>query len=235
MKNIYTNSDYIAQNYSWHVEDSLWKAGQIQKIINKNNLHEIAFCEVGCGAGEILVQLSKILPKNSTFCGYDISTDLMSFWKERENQNINFFNRDILEINDVYYDILLCMDVVEHIPDYIGFLKNIKEKGKYKIFNIPLEIFALKALFPNKFVGSRMKYGHLHYFNKAIFLATLEDLNYEILDFFYAPGAIDLASVTKSISLFSKLLKIPRILLSTLSKEFTAISIGGYSLMILSK
>ena len=54
----YQNGDYLANNSNWHVEDSSWKANQIHIIISRNNLHFSNICEVGCGAGEILRQLS---------------------------------------------------------------------------------------------------------------------------------------------------------------------------------
>ena len=45
-----------------------------------------------------------------------------------------------------YYDLILCIDVFEHVEDYIGFLKTLKNKSKYHIFNIPLDMCALKVL-----------------------------------------------------------------------------------------
>ena len=56
-----------------------------------------------------------------------------------------------------------------------------------------------------------------------------------IIDSFYAPSAIDLSSVSTSISFASRMLKIPRILLSKISTDLAAKSLGGYSLFILTK
>ena len=55
---IYNDGEYKAKNSDWHVADSPWKANQISKIINKNKIVASEICEVGCGAGEILRQLS---------------------------------------------------------------------------------------------------------------------------------------------------------------------------------
>lgn len=232
--NIYATGEYKTQNDTWHVEDSAWKAEQIYKLLQKNNISAKTYCEIGCGAGEILVQLSQKLPDSSSFFGYDIAPQLKDFWQARAKDNIEFYSRDFLE-TDSYYDVLMFIDIIEHIEDYLGFLKKIKNKGELKIFNFPLELFAVKALLGHKFLDSRQKYGHLHYFNKDICLAVLQELNFEIIDYFYAPSAIDLAETSKSISFGSKLLKLPRIMLSKLSVDLTAKSLGGYSLFILSR
>ena len=34
----YGDGDYLSKNKDWHVEDSPWKASQIDKIIHRNNL-----------------------------------------------------------------------------------------------------------------------------------------------------------------------------------------------------
>jgi hypothetical protein len=231
---IYEDNTYLQMNESWHVEDSPWKAKQIVKLIHDNKLAATTYCEIGCGAGEILVNLYNMLPENTYFAGFDISPQLKEQWDKRKRDRITFHQGDFLEQND-YFDVLLLIDVVEHIEDYMGFLKQIKHKGLYKIFNFPLEIFVLKAFLGHKFVESRKKYGHIHYFNKDICLATLEDLGFEVIDFFYGPSAIDLCSVSTSISTLSKMLKIPRILLSKISIDLTAKVLGGYSLFVLAQ
>lgn len=235
-KEIYQGEAYIENNPNWHIEDSPWKAEQILKLLKKNNLELNNFCEVGCGAGEILVQLEKEMAPSTKFEGYDISDKLANFWSERTVPNkIEFFNKDFFDDSKTY-DCLMMIDVVEHIPNDIEFLQKIKDRGEYKVFNIPLEISAVRALFPNKFVESREKYGHVNYYNPEVFLYILkEEAGFEIVDYYLAPGAIDLANTTTSISRISKLLRIPRIILSKFSPRFTARLLGGYSLFVLAK
>jgi trans-aconitate methyltransferase len=96
------------------------------------------FAEVGCGAGEILRQLSLQLPA-TTFSGFDISTDAIALAQTRENERTHFFNMD-LRTSPVTFDVLLVMDVVEHIEDCFGFLRSIREKAEYKIIHIPLDM-----------------------------------------------------------------------------------------------
>lgn len=231
----YTSDKYHADNDTWHVEDSPWKAKQIIRLLEKNQVQFNTVCEVGCGAGEILVQLNKELSyPNLSFHGYDIAPDVEPFWAERISNNIDFSLGDFTQTNELY-DLLLMIDIIEHIEDYIGFLRQVRDRATYHVFNFPLEIFALKAMFGKKFVSSRRKYGHLHYFNKELCIELLEELDYEVVDFFYAPGALETIKSTTSMSKQSRWLDFPRRLFHSVSIDLTAKTLGGYSLFILTK
>lgn len=132
-------------------------------------------------------------------------------------------------------DVLLFMDIVEHIEDYLGLLRRVKDRGIYKAFNFPLEIYAAKSVVSGGYLKSRKKYGHLHYFNKKICLDALSYCGYTIVDCFYALGAIGLANTSTSVSKISKMAKIPRKLMSLMSVGITAKVLGGCSLLVLAK
>lgn len=228
-ESIYTNGEYINNTPTWHVEDSPWKAKQILKIINKNGLCPQTICEVGCGAGEILNQLNIIMPSSTSFYGYEISPQAYNLCKTRGKDNIKFYNRNLLN-EIVNFDLLLIIDVIEHIEDCWSFMRNIKTKADYKIFNIPLELW-IKALFPNQLLISRRSVGHLHYFNKELALEILRETGYEIIDYELTPGY----QLPNRYYLGGRLLKLPRSILYNISKEFTARTVGGCSLIVLAK
>ena len=73
VENAYICGQYYEQNPSWHSADSPWKAQQIASMIDRNRLAPQTICEVGCGAGEVLVQLHRQLPAGVEFFGYEIS------------------------------------------------------------------------------------------------------------------------------------------------------------------
>lgn len=231
---IYENEEYAQHNATWHVEDSPWKAGKLLALIRKNGLEPRSVCEVGCGAGEILVQLYNAMPDTVRFTGYDISPQVVPMWEERRRDRIDFVHGDFLAHEETY-DIVMLVDIIEHIEDYIGFLRQIKPRAEYKLFNFPLELFAVKAAFGRLYTESRSKYGHLHYFNRDICLAVLGELGYEVVDTIYAESTLELASVTTSLSMKSRLLNLPRFLFSKISPDFTAKVFGGYSLFVLAK
>ncbi len=132
--------------------------------------------------------------------------------------------------NDIFFDVLLCIDVFEHVEDYMGFLKSIKGKAIYKIFHIPLEI-NISSILRNSMMNSRNNAGHLHYFTPETALATLRDTGYEVIDYFFTKPFNDLPSKT----LRNKLLKLPRKLLYAISPNLMIKLLGGCSLIVLAK
>ncbi|MDR4459368.1 MAG: class I SAM-dependent methyltransferase [Nitrospirales bacterium] len=234
MSTIYTSGKYLESTQTWHIEDSPWKATQISRIISANHIHPQKIVEIGCGAGAILEELSK----KNCFCnirleGYDISPQAIELAKERESKRVRFFCEDPLsEAKNDHFDVLLAIDVFEHIPDYMGFLTKCRNKADYKIYHIPLDIHVSSVL-RNVFLENRYTIGHLHYFTADSAIATLKDTGHEIVDYFYTNAAVDLfrqhPSIKKAIANF------PRLLFSKLSVPVTTRIFGGYSLLVLAK
>jgi hypothetical protein len=225
---LYTDDTYLTKNPTWGVEDSGWKAEQIAKVLSLHALQPNDVGEVGCGAGEILKQLSKLYPK-ANYYGYEVSPHAFEFCKQREAHNIHFFLKDLAQ-EDKYFDVLLCLDVFEHVEDYFGFLRSIKNKAKYKIFHIPLDISVLSVL-RSLMMKARSDLGHLHYYSKETALATLEDSGYMILDHAYTTGFVDLPAKEFK----TRLSRWPRRLLYAISPDWCAKLLGGCSLIVLAK
>ncbi len=228
---MYTQGEYLEKNPTWHIKDSPWKAKQILKIVKKNNLQPNSICEVGCGAGEILYQLYIQMPIHVLFAGYEISPQAFELCQQRERKRLRFYLKNLLQDDKAFFDIVLAIDVLEHIEDYFGFLRNLRKKGQYKIFHIPLELSVQTVLRSSPILKERQSAGHIHYFTKETALATLIDTGYEILDYFYTAGSIELPAK----SFKSLLARLPRRIMFKLSKDITVRILGGYSLMVLTK
>lgn len=229
MSDIYSDGTYLKKNTSWHTEDSPSKASWIQKLINQNSLDPKNICEIGCDSGEILNQLSKHYEDNVKFFGYEISPQAFEICKKKSKSNLTFHLSDLLKNDDIYFDIVMAIDVFEHVDDYLGFLIKLKEKAKYKIFHIPLDLSVQTVLRSSPIITARKSVGHLHYFTKETALETLKDTGYEIINHFYTPGGLDLPNRNWK----QKLLKIPRKLAFPLNKDLAVRLLGGYSLMVL--
>lgn len=224
------NSSYLKANPTWHSEDSPWKADQILRIISKNDIQFTSVVEVGCGVGEILNQLSlKLDDKKIMFSGYEIAPDAYKEAIKRENEFIKFYNED-LSFQDRVFDLLLMIDVFEHVEDYFSFLRNHKSKAVYKIFHIPLDISVLNIV-RNVPMKTRMAVGHLHYFTKETAIAALKDTGYEIIDTMYTPVMTEVNNKKFS----TKIANIFRRLFCKISPDLTSRIFGGYSLMVLAK
>ena len=226
MTSIYQDGTYLENNPTWHAEHSPWKAAQILRILAANSIRPDSVCEVGCGAGEVLIELSKEFP-HAKFVGYEISETAYKLLKEK-NSNVDFRFADFLSQDD-YYDAVLAIDVFEHVEDYFGFLKKLRVKGKYKIFHIPLDISVQTVLRNRPIINVREQVGHLHYFTKYVALETLKDCGYEILDYFYTAGSIEMSGR----NLKMRLAEFPRRIAYFLNKDLTVRILGGYSLLVL--
>ena len=231
VQDIYRDSTYVAHYPTWHAEDSPWKSKQIMKIMNMNNLKPSTICEVGCGAGEILHQLSKHLSTDIQFYGYEISPQAFNICQKKSKENLTFFLKDLLEETEEIYDVVMAIDVLEHVVDYWGFLRKLKGRGKYKIFHIPLDLSVQSVLRGSRILKARKSAGHIHYFTKETALATLEDSGYKILGFFYTCSSLELPNIGWK----ARLMKIPRRLFFSVDQDVTARILGGFSLMVLTE
>ena len=171
------------------------------------------------------LQLQQKLPAATRFTGYEISPQAYDLCKERSNDRLTFCLQNYCEGTDNSCDLILLIDLIEHLEDYSGFLRNIRSKSRYKILHIPLEMFVLAVLHPQFLLGQRKKVGHLHYFSRDIALQVLREQGYEILDYQYTAGF----SLPRNYGLKDKLLKIPRSLLYPLCPDLPC----GFSGVIL--
>jgi len=231
MKNIYEDGIYLENNPKWHEEDSPWKAKQITKMLNKHNIIPLRVCEVGCGAGEILNCLAKNSKDGFLFYGYDISPQAFEICSKKEKHNLHFFLKDLFDEEGLTFDMVMAIDVFEHVEDYFGFLRNLKDKGIYKIFHIPLDLSVQWVLRSSPILKGRSSVGHIHYFTKETALATLKDTGYEVVDYFYTNSALELTNRGWK----ANLMKLPRRFFFSLHHDLAVRILGGFSLLVLAK
>jgi SAM-dependent methyltransferase len=225
---MYTDGEYLKKHPTWHVEDSKWKAQQIQNMLHEHKLEPQTICEVGCGAGEILVQLQAHLGDNYTFFGYDISPEALELCKERGNEKLRFVLGDITLEADASFDLLLLVDVIEHIEDYLGFLREVRTKARYKIFHIPLEFTAIAALrrWPK---DTWIDLGHIHSFTRDTALQSLRDTGYTIIDYSYT---LEFKHRLRSRNV---ILNLMRATIFSISDDLAVRLLGGCPLLVLTE
>jgi hypothetical protein len=127
---------------------------------------------------------------DTAFFGYELSPQAFELCKTRASERLQYRCRDLLQ-EEVHFDCLLCMDVFEHVEDYLGFLKALRSKAKYKVFHIPLDISVFSIL-RGYIMDQRQQLGHLHYFTQQTALATLTHCGYKLLDSRYTSAFLDL-------------------------------------------
>jgi SAM-dependent methyltransferase len=222
------NGDYFKKNPSWHVEYSPAKAQTIHDCLRRRQLSPKTIGDVGCGAGEVLALLQKRMDPTCWFWGYDVAPPAIEMAKRRENERMKFSLADFSEIDTPYFDLLLALEVVDHVEDYIGFVRAIKNHAEWKYFSFSLDISVQSAFRRDAFTLRRANHSHLHHFNKQTALGTLEYAGYEIVDYFYSSP-----DVTGSTA--AKVARPIRRALFGMNPEFTVRMLGGYSLQVLAR
>jgi SAM-dependent methyltransferase len=212
------------------MEDGLWKAKQVQEVITTAGVKPRSICEVGCGAGGILAELRRFFPDAELY-GYDIASDAAKFWSQHAWAKISFKVGDFFALNQRHFDVLLLLDVIEHLENPFDFLLRLREYGRFFVFHIPLDLSATNILRKSPLLQARSRVGHLHYFTKDLALALVKECGYEILDCHYTGAAF----TSPKRNWMTRLAKLPRLLAYALSKDVGVRLLGGETLMILAE
>ena len=224
---IYTDGSYLnATGGTWHLEDAPFKAREVCKLLAEHpEIQPHTVCEIGCGAGGILSQLEKLLPSQTTFTGYDISPQAhaMSVATDR----CRYVLGDAF-VDDSVYDLVLVMDVVEHVEDCFSFLRQTKRKGRWKLYHIPLDAHASAIL---RGTNAWDSIGHIHLFTMETALKSVEHAGLRVLDWTLTDGA--LAKPIKPLR--TRIANLVRLPLAKLSPKLATRLIGGYSILILAE
>ena len=225
----YIDGTYEADNQDWHEADAPWKAEHIREIISKNQIKPSTLCDVGCGPGAVLSEVRKRLPQAQLFRGFDISPQSIARAKMKETENLSFSQADFLTDTDETFDLIMLIDVFEHIPDYLGFLEKLNSRAKWHVFHIPLDLSALSVLRSDPIISKRERVGHIHYYTAQTALATLKDTGYKVKDWFYTASGFQ----PEDTSLKASIRDFPKKQSFNLWPDWSVRFFGGYSMMVL--
>jgi SAM-dependent methyltransferase len=224
----YAGGQYLAANPSWHEEDSAWKAGRICALLRQAGATcAVSVAEVGCGTGGVLRELQRCLPAAS-LAGYDIAPAAIERARRHANERLSFHCEDITRAGKTF-DLLLCIDVFEHVEDPFAFLRAIRPLAPRVVFNIPLEMHVAGVLI-NHQLWTRRQFGHLHYYTAAIAFETLRECGYEGVAHAYPSRLLD-----QPRSASEWIFWLPRKLGAWLRPELSARIFGGTSLLVLAR
>lgn len=226
----YVDGTYLQQNPGWHVADSPWKVRQILGILTRNRIVPKTIYEVGCGAGELLRLLQQSLDPACELWGADVSPQAMELCQRRANDRLHFALLGNPSWEGTVFDLVMAIDVLAHVEDYRGFLRDLKALGTYKLMHIPLDVSMQHILREKSMIRRREEHPHLHYFSKRTAMFALADTGFEIIDWCYTPRMIDIPGHTGG-----KMLRLPRRVLFAIHPDFAVNVLGGFSLMVLAK
>lgn len=228
---IYNDGQYEENNPTWNTTDATLKANWILSLLKKHQLNPQHVCEIGCGNGGILQALSEHLTATH-FTGIDISKKAISLAQQNKNQRIIFREADILNPEfhiEQYYDLILTIDLIEHLENYFEYLRKINKHSQYAMFHIPLDVSIWTLFREQMLIESKDRVGHIHNFTSDFILSVLRDMDYEIIDTIYTEPNYEPQGL-KAKFIFGL-----RKFLFRINKRFCAKTIGGLSLLVLAR
>lgn len=226
----YLSDDYVAKNPTWDMEDSQWKAERVAALLADAGIRPGKICEVGCGAGRILAALAEAYPQ-ATLTGYDIAPAAARFWAHIDVARIKLSVGDFFVMDKDRYDVILLLDVLEHVADPHAFLNGLRGRSDYLVVHFPLDLSALSVLRETPLLQVRRKVGHIHYFTRNLALELMNESGFDVIDHRFTGAAFSAPQAT----LKTRLAQIPRRLLAAVNRDFGARLLGGETLMVLAR
>jgi cyclopropane fatty-acyl-phospholipid synthase-like methyltransferase len=196
MTDIYNDNSYLEKNPSLHTEDSKFKFQNIKRFLSsievKNN--RIKILDIGGGAGIIGKLVLEHFQESGivvTFHSLDLSTQMLKIQLKNNPQIKKIINCSINECPKSNYDLVLMIDVIEHIEEKEDSAKILNKLGKNIIYNIPIEINFFDILkylksFFRYYKRQKERWGHIHFFSFTSSQSFLRR-HYKIIDSYFQP------------------------------------------------
>ena len=222
----YVDGTYAEAHPDWHDEGASWKADQIVDFLRQEDFWPRSVCDLGCGAGGVLAGLGRAL-HGVRLVGYDVSPQAVRI-AGTKHPNVDVRLGEVDDVDELF-DLIMLIDVFEHVEDYLGFLRRVAPLCRRLLCHVPLDMTALMIARERPIVRLRDEFGHLHYFSKTTALASLRDAGYEVNAYRYTPGSLELPNRSTRI----KVAAWPRRLGFRVAPDLTVRTLGGYSLLVL--
>ena len=226
----YLNGDYAQKNPDWDSADACWKAGKLHQLLLDHECRPLSIVEIGCGSGEVLAELRRLFPQAS-LAGFDIAPEAARFWGKATALGIRFELADYLQLEEPIPDLIMVLDVLEHLGNPWEFLARLRHRSKLVAIHFPLDLSAVSVLREAPLLQAREKVGHLHYFTRGLALSLLEESGFEIIEARYTGAALD----APERSFKTRVAGWVRRLAYAVDRDFGARLLGGETLMVLAR
>jgi Methyltransferase domain len=188
-----------------------WKVRNLSRLVPAD-LEFKNILEVGCAFGVLLNNLADKL-QIKTRLGIDISGKNIEIAKNIfpgcyffQGTIEEFVKAKHAEIKADRFDLIVLSDIIEHIPDDLGFLETARKISSYVLLNLPLEK-SFKTR--NRQYGEHDPSGHLRCYDKELAvrltgLAGFEAVNSFTSIAFFDKGSYEIYKKNRSIRVRSK-------------------------------
>lgn len=226
----YIGENYVSDNEDWHEGRAAWKAAQVVRMIDAHDLRPASICDIGCGTGGVLDELGSRLPGKPQLVGYEISPKAVDLVPSDRRQRIQVVNGGH-DVDSRTFELMLALDVFEHVEDYYGFLRGIQSKAPLAIFHVPIDTAVTSVLRPGPILRSSKVVGHIQHFTRATALEALRHSGFEILDAWHTVPARDQTPTSPR----QHLGRAARLLAARLDVDTAAKWLTGFPLLVLAR
>jgi predicted TPR repeat methyltransferase len=179
----YETGAYGERNPDWHEADAPFKVATLAAVARFAGLAPRTVLDVGCGTGRVLAELKRELDAewpDTMYEGWDIASEPIHRARDRyEGDRITFVNGDFLQ-SERKADLLLCVDVLEHVESDLQFLLALRPRAGWFLFRIPLDLSALDIVRPHRLLEARRRYGHRQLYTRETALALLDEAGFHV-------------------------------------------------------
>jgi len=159
-------SAYVHHDGHWHREDAAAKAKAVDTLVAHMHRRPSVVGDVGSGPGYVLAQL------RARWSHWDPPPSL---WGSDPALQPSQVLPGLLAPPPARptADLVLCLDVFEHVPDPVPFLEGLAQVAPWAIFRIPLDDNRWARLRPERAFHTLARLGHLHAYSVHSFLSPL--------------------------------------------------------------
>jgi len=227
--------EYIDKNPDLHESDTESKVRNIDKLLFPIAMKVTSIVDVACGSGKILLNISKKYSSKKNL-GIDISDKMIEVAKTNDiNNNVTWKVANVFDVKLDNYELVLAIDILEHVESDLGFLKHIKNIGRYLIVKVPIEKNFLNILVKiisfgkiDEYKYTEEKYGHINHYSEKDLLNLIDESELMVI----GKGYMHLPKRSK---VFWEILRIVFFPMWWLSKSLYLKFNGGFLVLLLIK
>ncbi len=124
--------DYYQKGVKNNFLQRLWHTGKLRTVLSLIETSPMRVLDVGCASGWFLWQVKKEFPKSSC-TGIDVYKEAITYGKKKyKNLELRHADGHRLPFKANTFDVVVCCEVIEHVLDPAGLLREIRRVLKKK-------------------------------------------------------------------------------------------------------
>jgi SAM-dependent methyltransferase len=173
---LYTSGDYALKHQNWHLEDAPNKASDIMPallaVVESRRSQTLRIADIGAGTGAVIVEVVKRLSQTEKNLRVDaVGFEISPFAVQTGGKLFPDLDlrEKFFESSDGLFDLVLFIDVLEHLENPWEILRTAHDASQYMIVRQPL-LDNFSTFRHDNYCNQRDHWGHIAYFNYRSFM-----------------------------------------------------------------